>query len=110
MKPYDKTAILSAWETYLSTSLDQRLTAQQDASQQALERFHAVSATVPAYRAFLAEQGIDPEGIKTFADFQQLPPLTKENYLQCHPLPDLCRDGKLEACDMIAVSSGSTGK
>ncbi|WP_236051995.1 phenylacetate--CoA ligase family protein [Nonomuraea cypriaca] len=32
---------------------------------------------------------------------------TKDNYTRRHPLPDLCRDGRIG--DMIAVSSGSTG-
>jgi phenylacetate-CoA ligase len=72
--------------------------------------FHQVAASVPAYRAFLRDQGIDPGAVRTFADFQRLPLLTKENYHRRYPLPDLCRDGRLDGCDMIAVSSGSTGQ
>ncbi|MGH2412327.1 MAG: phenylacetate--CoA ligase family protein, partial [Microcystaceae cyanobacterium] len=39
-----------------------------------------------------------------------LPLTTKANYLQSYSLADLCRHGSLETCDLIAVSSGSTGK
>jgi phenylacetate-CoA ligase len=79
------------------------------AEDRVLELFHRNAATVPAYQAFLAEHDFDPASIQTFSDFQRLPCVTKENYVQRHPLPDLCRDGRLDACDMIAVSSGSTG-
>lgn len=72
--------------------------------------FRRVAATVPAYRAFLAEHGIDPASVRTQQDFQQLPLVDKESYLRRHPLPDLCRDGRLDACDLIAVSSGSSGR
>lgn len=94
--------------TPLETQLEPRPNAEIERA--ALELFHTVAETVPAYRAFLAEHGIDPDSIRTFADFQTLPPLTKQNYVLKYPMADLCRDGRLEACDMIAVSSGSTGK
>jgi phenylacetate-CoA ligase len=74
-----------------------------------VDLFHRVAGSVPAYRKFLHEHGIEPAGIKTLQDFQRLPLLTKDNYLRRYPLPELCRDGRLESCDMIAVSSGSTG-
>ena len=51
-----------------------------------------------------------PVTVRTFADFERLPLLTKENYHRRYPLPDLCRQGRLDGCDMIAVSSGSTGQ
>ncbi|WP_329409573.1 hypothetical protein OG563_44325 [Nocardia vinacea] len=66
-------------------------------------------ATVPAYRAFLDAHGIDPEKITDAAAFQQLPLTTKANYHHRYPLPDRCRGGDLTNCDLIAVSSGSTG-
>ncbi|TWP47499.1 phenylacetate--CoA ligase family protein [Lentzea tibetensis] len=72
-----------------------------------LELFRQVASTVPAYRSLLREHGIDPASIRTLDDFQRLPVLTKDNYHRRHPLPDLCRDGRLG--DMIAVSSGSSG-
>lgn len=105
-------SILNAWQAYLTTSVDAQLSRHQSRSPEeaALALFHRVAATVPAYRAFLAEQGIAPAAVQTFADFQALPPLTKENYIRRYPLADLCRDGCLETCDMVAVSSGSTGE
>jgi len=94
--------------TPLETLLQQHLNTDTSAAARAL--FHQVAATVPAYKAFLAEQAINPTEYQNFEDFQRLPLVTKENYLLRHPLADLCRYGQLETCDMIAVSSGSTGK
>ncbi|MGK7873707.1 MAG: phenylacetate--CoA ligase family protein [Xenococcaceae cyanobacterium] len=103
---------LTALQTFLTTPLDTQLQQSANANAQAavLGLFHTVSATVPAYQAFLQERGIDPTSIQTFAAFQSLPLTTKANYLQPHSLGDLCRHGQLKSCDMIAVSSGSTGK
>jgi phenylacetate-CoA ligase len=76
----------------------------------AVALFHQVADSVPAYRDFLASNSTDPAAVRTLADFQRLPLTTKENYQRRYPLPQLCRDGRLEGCDMIAVSSGSTGQ
>jgi phenylacetate-CoA ligase len=102
---------LAALQTFLNTPLDKILSRHAEAAPEdaALDLFRSVAATVPAYRAFLAEQGIDPAGVRSFADFQVLPLLTKQNYLRRYPLAELCRDGMLESCDMVAVSSGLTG-
>src|SRR4029078_12455691 len=81
-----------------------------DPQAEALALFHTVVASVPAYRRFLAEHGVDPRAVRAFADFEALPVATKQGYVLRHPLPDLCRRGALEGCDMVAVSSGSTGK
>ncbi len=75
-----------------------------------LDLFHRVAATVPAYRKFLAEHDVDPARIVTMDDFRRLPPTDKENYHRRHPLPELCRDGRLDGCDIVAVSSGSSGQ
>lgn len=104
---------ITSLQTFLNTSLDTQLqqSTQGDPRAEVLELFHSVAATVPAYQAFLKQQGIDPASIQTFADFQALPFTTKANYLQPHySLADLCRHGQLECCDMIAVSSGSGGE
>ncbi|MFD1046579.1 phenylacetate--CoA ligase family protein [Kibdelosporangium lantanae] len=71
--------------------------------------FQSVAASVPAYQRFLATHGIDPTTVRTVEDFQRLPLTTKDNYQRAYPLPELCRDGRLDGCDMIAVSSGSSG-
>ncbi|NWF62649.1 MAG: phenylacetate--CoA ligase family protein [Fischerella sp.] len=118
---------VSAYTDFLNTPLDiliqQHLHTRVESAQQSpqqeefphgaasvLSLFHDVATSVPAYKHFLAEHAINPDSIQTFADFQTLPLITKENYLLRHPLANLCRHGQLEMCDMIAVSSGSTGK
>ncbi|MDQ4103757.1 MAG: phenylacetate--CoA ligase family protein [Actinomycetota bacterium] len=101
-----------AQERFLTIGLDEALThpAPGEAEQHAQALFALVVATVPAYRAFLAEHDIDPAQIRTVKDFRTLPLLTKDNYLRRYPLAMLCRGGELAGCDMVAVSSGSTGE
>jgi phenylacetate-CoA ligase len=103
---------IAAFQNFLNMPLETRLNQHQHRSAQgaALSLFREVADCVPAYKDFLKEHHIDAALIQTFEEFQKLPLITKENYLQRHPLADLCRYGKLETCDMIAVSSGSTGK
>jgi phenylacetate-CoA ligase len=105
-------AVRGAREQFLGGRLDDALArpAPGDAERRALALFESVAATVPAYRTFLAEHGIDPAAVRSVDDFRALPLLTKDNYLRRHPLAQLCRGGQLVGCDMIAVSSGSTGE
>ena len=102
---------LATFQTFLNTPLETKLqhSLNTNAEQAILALCQEVAAEVPAYKAFLAEQQIDPELINTFDDFQSLPLLTKKNYINNYPLPCLCRHGQLENCDLVAVSSGSTG-
>ncbi|MCU0543115.1 MAG: phenylacetate--CoA ligase family protein [Oscillatoriaceae cyanobacterium Prado104] len=111
MQSEQRQRAIRSFEEFLRTPLEERLQQQQsrDSESKMLSLFQNVAATVPAYRVFLAASNINPAAIQTFADFQKLPLITKENYLRCYPLPQLCRQGKLETCDFIAVSSGSTG-
>src|SRR4028118_199261 len=111
MQPEQRQRAIGAFEEFLRAPLEERLQQQQSrvAESGAIALFQKVAATVPAYQTFLAGLNINPASIQTFEDFQKLPLITKENYLRCHPLPQLCRQGKLEICDFIAVSSGSTG-
>ena len=76
---------------------------RDDPQKQVVELFHRVAASVPAYRKFLDDHDVDPGTVRTFADFQRLPLLTKDTYHRRHPLPELCRQGRLDGCDMIAV-------
>jgi phenylacetate-CoA ligase len=103
---------LTALQNFLSTPLYQRLNRPDspEAGTAVLHLFHQVAETVPAYQHFLQNQGINPATIQSFLDFQTLPLTTKANYLQQYSLAQLCRQGKLETCDFIAVSSGSTGQ
>jgi phenylacetate-CoA ligase len=102
----------SAVAAFHGRELDQTLGegAPDAAAARALELFHDVSRSVPAYRAFLKEHGVDPDGVRTVADFSRLPTTSKKGYHAPHRLADLCRGGELETCDFVAVSSGSTGE
>jgi phenylacetate-CoA ligase len=104
--------VRAALAQFLASELDNVLTrpVAGEAERRALALFASVAATVPAYRAFLAEHDIDPAAVRTFDDFRALPLITKENYLRRQPMAQLCRDGELAGCDMVAVSSGSTGE
>lgn len=104
--------VLAALQEFLSTPLAERLQRHRSISAPAavIELFHEMVRRVPAYREFLAEHGVDPETVRSFADFERLPLTDKPGYVLRYPLADRCRDGRLDGCDMIAVSSGSTGK
>jgi phenylacetate-CoA ligase len=112
MSEEDGQRVIPVFQEFLNTKLEKLLEKHLHVSPEtsALELFHTVVATTPAYKAFIKEHGIDPTSINTFEDFQKLPMMTKENYMQRYPLDNLCRYGELKSCDMIAVSSGSTGK
>lgn len=104
--------LISSLQTFLDTSLDDRLqnVTATDTESRILGLFNSIVAKVPAYRDFLHERRIDPGSIDSPVAFRSLPLTTKENYLQRYPIAELCRDGRLENCDFIAVSSGTTGK
>jgi phenylacetate-CoA ligase len=112
MKTNRSQQALAAIQAFLDTPLETILDAPAETApeQDILALFQHAAATVPAYQAFLSEQAIDPASIQTFADFRTLPPTTKKNYQSRYPLAELCRGGRLESCDFIAVSSGSTGR
>ncbi|MGE5660506.1 MAG: phenylacetate--CoA ligase family protein [Actinomycetota bacterium] len=112
MQDKQRQRALTAFQAFLTTPLDTVLTppTERDVESRVLDLFQSVAATVPAYQFFLAEAGIKPESIQTLADFQTVPMVTKENYLRRYSLPQLCRQGELDCCDTIAVSSGSTGQ
>ncbi|HEX7843191.1 MAG TPA: hypothetical protein VF469_37225 [Kofleriaceae bacterium] len=95
-------------ETDLDRLLDER--ARADPMPALLALFRRTAAGVPAYAAFLGEHGIDPAQVASAEDWRRLPLMTKPDYFRRHALPELCRGGELSACDMVAVSSGSTGE
>ncbi len=77
----------------------------------ALERlFRRTVRDVPAYAAFLRAHGVDPLRVQSLSAFQELPLATKRDFVQAYPLAQRCRHGRLESCDMLAFSSGSTGE
>ncbi len=112
MEPTSRPPVLDALAQFLHTPLDATLARHHthDPEAAAIELFQQVARRVPAYAAFLAEHGVDPAGVTTPEAFRALPRVTKQNYLTRHPLAELCWDGRIEGCDMVAVSSGSTGK
>jgi phenylacetate-CoA ligase len=75
----------------------------------ALGLFKMAAARIPAYRYFLKQNRINPQKIKSWNDFQQVPPVSKKNYLRQHPLRDLCWDGTLARPLTFTATSGSTG-
>jgi phenylacetate-CoA ligase len=75
----------------------------------ALKLFRQAAATVPAYREFLRERGIDPGQVASMEDFRRVPMMDKASYHHRYPLPQRCRDGRLDGCDLVSVSSGSSG-
>lgn len=111
MKTNRPDEIVQRLSLFLSKPYDEILQERlaHDPRERALKLFQAAVASVPAYRRFFAENGVDPEKINTFEDFQRLPLVSKANYMTVYPLPDRCKGGQLTACDRLAVSSGSTG-
>lgn len=76
----------------------------------ALELFHAAARKVPAYKDFLKKNRVDPQKIKTFADFGAVPPVNKKNYLRAYPLEKLVWPKTLHAPLVWTATSGSTGE
>ena len=107
----DPAAAAASLHRFLDTSLDDLLKAHAaaDAEAAVLELFHRTAAEVPAYRDFLARQGVAPESIRSIRNFQAVPLANKSNYMHAYPLPQRCPGGSLLSSDRVAVSSGSTG-
>lgn len=85
-------------------------TREYEGFNKALKLFHEASKRVPAYKKFLAEEGINPKDIKTHDDFLSLPLTDKDNYFNKYPLHELAWDGNLLNTTVIVSSSGSTGE
>jgi len=75
-----------------------------------LKRFREAHKSVPAYRKFLDEQGIDPTSIRSVRDIKKIPPVSKANYLRAHPWESLCKiDSLANDALVLTATSGSTG-
>ena len=78
---------------------------------ESLALFHTAVRTVPAYRTYLENCGLEhPESIKTYADFcARVPIMDKDSYLKRFPLNELSGPG---VSDMYTAttSSGSSGQ
>ena len=77
---------------------------------QLLELFYEASKKVPAYKKFLKQNQINSKKITTFEDFQNVPPMSKNNYLRQYPLFELCLNGTLKKPLVFTSTSGSTGE
>ncbi|HEY2402652.1 MAG TPA: hypothetical protein VGI23_20025 [Steroidobacteraceae bacterium] len=97
---------------FMSTPLEEQLSRDHLllAPERLLNLFRRTVQEVPAYRQFLATRRFDPAAVRTLEDFARLPLLTKQNYISAYPLPARCRGGTVSGNEMIAMSSGSTGK
>ena len=102
---------VEALQELIETQLDSVLERHHDVSPvaSAITLFHEVATSVPAYIAFLKQNGISPADVQGSDDFKRLPLTNKPDYLNRYPLKELCRKGRINSCDMFAVSSGSTG-
>lgn len=112
MESTQRPSLLNALDHFLHTPLDVALGRHREGDPQeaALALFHRVAQRVPAYAAFLAEHGVDLATITTPEAWRTLPRVSKQNYLTRHSLAEVCWDGHIAGSDMVAVSSGSTGR
>ncbi len=97
---------------FLETPIDTLLAplSPEQQSQYLVALFQHCAAKVPAYAQYLEQHSIDSQAIQSYADFQNLPLMTKADYMQAYPLSARCVGGSLLGVDRIAVSSGSTGQ
>lgn len=82
----------------------------RERERRALLVFHEAARRVPAYKDFLKKHRVAPEKIKTFKDFEQVPPMSKDSYLRKYPLEKLSLDGSLSRPLVWTSTSGSTGE
>lgn len=97
-----------AYRHFLETPLDD-LVSGANAEEALLTLFNQALEEVPAYSDFVKHHGI-PAKIETASDLAKLPLTNKDNYMRRYPLAQRCRHGRLDQCEMLAVSSGSTGQ
>ncbi len=103
--------MLTNWGVkYSMQQKDKSLTWEKERKRNALELFHKAAHEVPAYKDFLRKNKINPTKIKTFADFQFVPPVNKKNYLRQYPPDKLVWGGKLSNATVWTSTSGSTGE
>lgn len=108
-------SVQEALQNWLTVSLDKILDfskqgIEAQAERDVLRLFSRVCQNVPAYQDFLNCHGIDFNSIHSLAQFQALPYVTKQNYLQRYALNQLVwPDANGSRVNMMAVSSGSTG-
>ncbi len=65
---------------------------------------------VPAYRSYLLEKTGGIPDVQTMTDFENLPLMSKADYIMRHPLPELCLDGRVGTAHLWLRSSGTSKK
>ncbi|MFO5438483.1 MAG: phenylacetate--CoA ligase family protein, partial [Dolichospermum sp.] len=110
--PTETQNIIQELTNFISLPVEEKLQLYPDHDLEitVIKLFQKVAANVPADQEFLAKAGIKPDNIQTLADFQKIPKMNQENYIAKSPVSELCYHGKIDNCDFIAASSGSTGK
>lgn len=83
---------------------------EKERKQRALSLFHKAAKRVPAYKDFLRKNKINPSKIRTFEDFQLVPPTSKKDYLRQYPLEKIHLDGTMQRPQVFTATSGSTGE
>jgi len=83
---------------------------QTQGERRSLKVFHQAASQVPGYRDFLKINKIDPNRIKTIADFKFVPFTDTKNYTSQYSLADRSWNGNLQSAKIIATSSGTSGE
>lgn len=82
----------------------------KEGQKRSIKLFKEAAKRVPAYKDFLQKNNVNPDKIKTWSDFQSVPPVNKKDYLRQYPLEQLCWDGTLKKPLVFTSTSGSTGE
>lgn len=83
---------------------------EQERKRRALALFKEAAKKVPAYKDFLKKHKINPSKIRTWQDFQLVPPIGKKDYLRTYPFKKLHWQGTIERPMVFTATSGSTGE
>lgn len=83
---------------------------EKERESRALTLFHRASQSVPAYKDFLKKNKVNPSKIRSFKDFESVPPMSKKNYLRQYPMEALLWNGQLQKTLVWTSTSGSTGE
>ncbi len=78
-------------------------------ARKALRIFHEAAKEVPAYGDFLHKHSVRPDSVRTVRDLAQIPPTTKENYIELYGLKERSWGGIFDSHTIFAASSGSSG-
>jgi len=75
-----------------------------------LKAFAHAARTVPAYKALLAERGVDADAVRTISQFKRDVPLVdKDLVFAANALRDCCTGGRLDDVPLFYTSSGHSG-